>query len=1022
MNNAKFLLIFLVCISVTVFSINVPKATSSPAYVGLPAFNGGYEPAIIIDEPLGHCYDIYFRHVDYTRYSKEGRSYATAWTIVPGHEGYINLEIIKKFASADADYVCVDTWSDPQGKKSGITWQSTKQPYSPGQIVFFEFSVASNAQQGVYTVYMTLYKDISGLIGIVYSRFKVYFVVRSGADTPSPKIAVSWDSIPTQIIYGKEITVKFYVKNVGTEGARTANWDWWGNGLQIYLENGEFTREPKLTGYFPSPGSWGAYDYNDPSGRNVVGAPIIEVYDDFINIGGESETDIIEVYIRPKTSSGTLNIKIQAWMSEPDEWLWDIDHEGTLIYRYSPGATAWPFNGEWGGTPRFDDTAASSTPIAQITIISPKITVDPNGGRIFVDGNPITTRTTFSWAYGSTHTLDPDSGYSPRSGERLIFKRWREDGSSADPRTIVVSGDATYTAEWTRQYYLTMNVNPSGGGSVSPSSGWYDADTSVTIRANPTSGWAFESWTGSGSGSYSGSSNPATITMNAPITETANFYTFSLSVSPSGGSVIQGSSVSATVTVSLTGGTSSKTVSLSASGLPQGASASFSPNQIAISPGSSKTSTMTITTSTTTPEGAYNIAVQASSDVLSKKTTYTLTVNPATYTVTFYIKDDVGSTVYGASINFAGSSYFSGNSTSVKTGSYSLSTGTIPSGYSFKQWEVSGGISVGSATSSSTTATITGAGSITMRLKRAATITFSANGLDLDASGVVLTVDGISYNYNNLPLSFTWDVGSSHSFSWSDPISAGTNKRYVWTSTSGLSTAKSGTINVPYNGGSISATYKTQYTLTINVNPPGSGSTNPAVGTYWYDHGLNVPVSATASADYIFQKWQLDGLDYTINNTVILTMDGPHLLTAHFTKIQQTTHIINIDNYSFAVAFKSNSMISNVALNKDQKKLTFNVEGPTGTEGICNVTIPKELLNANPTEWNVLIDGTNPKSLTITWNQTHTFICFTYTHSTHLVEIGGTEVVSEFNSIISVLAFTALTTVTITVKKRKIKK
>lgn len=1077
--------VFLCCVLLSSIPVN-----SNPTWIGLPAFNGGYHPADIIQEPWGHCYDIYFRHSDWTRRSKEGRPLETAWTIVPGHEGYVDLEIAKVISAADANYVSIDDWKDPTGGKSGISWQYTKHSYTPGQIVPFGFSSASSAPQGVYTVYMTLYKEYSGLIDIIYSKFKVYFVIRAGADTPAPKIEVTWSSIPSSIMYGQEISIKFYLKNKGTEGARTPNWDWWGNGLQIYLENGEFTRAPKLTGYFPSPDSWGAYDYNDPRGRDVVGAPIIEVYDDFI---GETETDTIEVYIRAKVASGNLKIKIQAWMCESDERLWDHGSEGALLYRYSPGATSWPFNGEWGGSPRFDDTAASSTPIAQITIVSPKITVDPNGGRIYVDGNAITSKTTYTWAYGSAHTLDPDSGYSPRSGEKLIFKKWREDGSTADPRTIVVSGNATYTAEWKQQFYLTMNVNPSGAGTVSPGSGWFDAGSSVQISATPSSGYVFSGWTGSGSGSYTGTANPATITMNGPITQTANFaqpFDFSISVSPSSGSTQQGGSVTATVTVTLVSG-STQTVSLSASGLPSGTSVTFNPS----SGKPTFTSTVAILTSSSTPTGTYTITITGSGGGLSKTTTYTLEISPITYTVSFYVKDDANNVVTGAAIYFDGSSYKNGESATVTSGSYSLSSGNIPSGYRFKQWESSGGVSVSSSTSSSTTVIVSGGGLITMRLQRIATVTFLVSGLGPDVSGTVLMVDGAGYSYRDLPKSFTWDVGSTHSFAWSDYMSAGSLQQYVWISTSGLTTARTGTIMVPSGGGAVSALYKTQYYLTVSsaygspapgsgwfdagtsitasitspisggsgiqyvcigwtgtgsvpasgtstsvtfiinapssitwrwktqyyltmqVNPTGGGDLSPSSG--WYDSGLSVLILAKASRGYVFSHWNLDGWNVGPSNPYTITVDAPHVLTANFAKVQRTVNTINAGNHSFDVVIESNSIVSNIILNINDKKLSFNIEGSQGTAGVCNVTIPKELLNAAPTEWIVRIDGSTPTNLTITWNTTHTFIHFTYIHSTHMVEIIGKCVVPEFTSTTLILAMILLTTLIIAITRRR---
>ena len=45
----------------------------------------------------------------------------------------------------------------------------------------------------------------------------------------------------------------------------------------------------------------------------------------------------------------------------------------------------------------------------------------------------------------------------------------------------------------------------------------------VPISATPNNGYKFTSWTGSGSGSYSGNNNPASVTMNESITEIPNF-------------------------------------------------------------------------------------------------------------------------------------------------------------------------------------------------------------------------------------------------------------------------------------------------------------------------------------------------------------------------------------------------------------------------------------------------------------------------------------------------------------------
>ncbi len=58
---------------------------------------------------------------------------------------------------------------------------------------------------------------------------------------------------------------------------------------------------------------------------------------------------------------------------------------------------------------------------------------------------------------------------------------------------------------------------------MSPASGFFNSGQSVQITATPNIGLIFNGWTGSGTGSYTGSDNPATVTVNGPTTETAAF-------------------------------------------------------------------------------------------------------------------------------------------------------------------------------------------------------------------------------------------------------------------------------------------------------------------------------------------------------------------------------------------------------------------------------------------------------------------------------------------------------------------
>jgi hypothetical protein len=169
-------------------------------------------------------------------------------------------------------------------------------------------------------------------------------------------------------------------------------------------------------------------------------------------------------------------------------------------------------------------------------------------------------------------------------------------------------------------------------------------------------------------------------------------------------------------------------------------------------------------------------------------------------------------------------------------------------------------------------------------------VTFTAQGLGSDASGTVLTVDGSPYTYSQLPKTFQWVSGSTHSFSWSSLVSGSSGARYVWASTSGLSTKQSDNSFTVNANGYVIATYKTQYSLTMNVNPLGGGTTNPALGTYWYDSGSTVQILATASSGYVFSNWAGSGLgSYSgTANPSSVTVNGPITETANFAPLTAT--------------------------------------------------------------------------------------------------------------------------------------
>jgi len=135
-------------------------------------------------------------------------------------------------------------------------------------------------------------------------------------------------------------------------------------------------------------------------------------------------------------------------------------------------------------------------------------------------------------------------------------------------------------------------------------------------------------------------------------------------------------------------------------------------------------------------------------------------------------------------------------------------------------------------------------------------ITFDQSGVGQDFSGTIVVVDSVGYSAAQLPVSFAWSVGSTHSFAFETPLRVNANaKQYLWSSTTGLSTVENDTITVSTSG-NITGNYRTQYYLTVT-----SPHDSPIPSSGWFDSGSTIPASVTSpvSADsatqYVCTGW-----------------------------------------------------------------------------------------------------------------------------------------------------------------------
>jgi Divergent InlB B-repeat domain len=139
------------------------------------------------------------------------------------------------------------------------------------------------------------------------------------------------------------------------------------------------------------------------------------------------------------------------------------------------------------------------------------VTVQTNlaGLSFSVDGTPYPTPQTFSWQPGSSHTIATASPQSGATGVRYVWSNWSDKGTIS--HSVAPTQNTTYTAAFTTQYFLTMSAGT--GGTVSLASGWKANGSTVKITATPATGYSFTDWTGTGTGSFSGTTNPVSITM-----------------------------------------------------------------------------------------------------------------------------------------------------------------------------------------------------------------------------------------------------------------------------------------------------------------------------------------------------------------------------------------------------------------------------------------------------------------------------------------------------------------------------
>jgi hypothetical protein len=140
----------------------------------------------------------------------------------------------------------------------------------------------------------------------------------------------------------------------------------------------------------------------------------------------------------------------------------------------------------------------------------------------------LSTSQTSYWIDSGTTWHTPLYLNGTASGER-----WMATSVTSGLVTSAFSQGLSYK----HQYFLKVAANTPLGGTFSNATNWYDSGSRVNLTALANGKWEFEFWSGTGPGSYNGTSIGPSLAVSGPITETAVYYPSVVITVSQGGSV-----------------------------------------------------------------------------------------------------------------------------------------------------------------------------------------------------------------------------------------------------------------------------------------------------------------------------------------------------------------------------------------------------------------------------------------------------------------------------------------------------
>jgi hypothetical protein len=461
---------------------------------------------------------------------------------------------------------------------------------------------------------------------------------------------------------------------------------------------------------------------------------------------------------------------------------------------------------------------------------------------------------------------------------RYKFKDWTGDlvpsPDTTNPVSVTMNQARSFTANYTKQFKLTLATNPGAVGvnniTAIPTSAdsFYNDGQSVeltaaaTITVDANTRYKFKEWTGD-LASSADTSNPVSVTMNQARSLTANYVKqFKLTLATSPADV----------------GISNITAS------PTSTDGFYHDGQSV-----QLTAAVTVVIDSTT---RYKFKDWTGDLVSSPDTNnpVSVTMNQPRSVTANYVKQfkltltsapaGVGGTS-NPSANPASVDGFYDDGTSVSISAASPVVIDATSRYRFTHW-------TGDASGSTNPVSVTmnAAKSVTANYVTQFKLTLLTAPPGLGGAG----------NPSASPVSTDgfYDNGTAVSVSAASPVVIDATSRYRFTHWTGDGSGSTNPVSVTMNAAkSVTANYVTQFKLTLLTAPPGVGgagnpSASPTSPDGFYDDGTSVSISAAnpvvidATSRYRFTHWTGEGSGTT--NPVSITMNGAKTVTANYVK------------------------------------------------------------------------------------------------------------------------------------------